>query len=67
MMQKGDARNKLAISDLNSPEIHVYDVSSGSEEPTTTISTHSTPVAVMRYAAAKDALISIDKNGKASQ
>lgn len=63
-MQKGDARNKLAISDLNSSDVHVYDVSSGSEDPLTTISTHATPVAVMRYVAAKDTLVSIDKAGK---
>lgn len=35
--RRGDARAKLAVSDLNSHRIHVYDVRSGSTEPLDTV------------------------------
>jgi peptidylprolyl isomerase domain and WD repeat-containing protein 1 len=65
IMQKGDAASKLAISDLNSPAIHLYDVASGSEEPIASLSSlHASPVAVMRFNAAANAVISSDAKGK---
>jgi peptidylprolyl isomerase domain and WD repeat-containing protein 1 len=64
LLQKGDAASKLAISDLNSANIYVYDVASGSEEPIATLSTlHSSPVAVMRYNAPANTVISSDTKG----
>eukprot|EP00878_Enallax_costatus_P002186 GHUV01002357.1.p1 GENE.GHUV01002357.1~~GHUV01002357.1.p1 ORF type:complete len:625 (+),score=138.92 GHUV01002357.1:201-2075(+) len=62
--KKGDAASKLAISDLNSPAIHIYDVASGSEEPIATLeSLHSSPVVVMAYNAAANTVISSDQKG----
>lgn len=62
--QKGDAATKLAISDLNSPAIYVYDVASGSEEPVATLAAlHSAPVTVMRYNAPANTVISSDSKG----
>eukprot|EP00775_Hariotina_reticulata_P004271 gene4271-4523_t len=62
--KKGDAASKLAISDLNSPTVYVYDVASGTEEPITTLSAlHSSPVAVMRYNAPVNTVISSDTKG----
>ncbi|WIA40575.1 hypothetical protein OEZ86_013916 [Tetradesmus obliquus] len=64
IFKKGDAAAKLAISDLNSPAIHIYDVASGSEEPLATLSSvHASPVAVMRFNAAANAVISSDAKG----
>jgi peptidylprolyl isomerase domain and WD repeat-containing protein 1 len=64
-LQKGDAASKLAISDLNSSAIHIYDVASGSEEPIASLSSlHASPVAVMRFNAAANTVISSDAKGK---
>lgn len=35
--KRGDAKLKLAISDLNSPKMYVYDVSGGNTEPMHTV------------------------------
>ena len=43
--------------------VHIYDVRSGSEEPLESFALHSSPVAVMRYNAAHDTVISIDQKG----
>lgn len=62
--QKGDAATKLAISDLNSPAIYVYDVSSGSETPVATLDKlHTAPVKVMRFNAPANTVISSDQKG----
>ncbi|KAF6258211.1 hypothetical protein COO60DRAFT_1295463 [Scenedesmus sp. NREL 46B-D3] len=64
IFKKGDAASKLAISDLNSPAIHIYDVASGSEEPIASLSSlHASPVAVMRFNAAANTVISSDAKG----
>jgi hypothetical protein len=64
-LQTGDAASKLAISDLNSSAIHIYDVASGSEEPISSLSSlHASPVAVMRFNAAANTVISSDAKGE---
>lgn len=65
-VQKGDARSKLAISDLNSPTVYVYDVRSGSEEPIKVMDMHTAPVTVMKYSQATDTVISSDRKGEES-
>lgn len=51
-VQKGEAQTRLAISDLNSPTIRVYDTRSGSNDPVATLELHKHPVTVMRYVGA---------------
>eukprot|EP00879_Flechtneria_rotunda_P025969 GHRR01027634.1.p1 GENE.GHRR01027634.1~~GHRR01027634.1.p1 ORF type:complete len:171 (+),score=45.70 GHRR01027634.1:718-1230(+) len=66
VFKKGDAASKLAVSDLNSPAVYIYDVSTGSEEPIATLTTlHTSPVVVMKFNAAVDTVISSDTKGKA--
>lgn len=36
-MQRGEAEARLAVSDFNSGEVHVYDARSGSNDPLTTL------------------------------
>jgi peptidylprolyl isomerase domain and WD repeat-containing protein 1 len=63
-LQKGDAASKLAISDLNSPTVYIYDVASGSEEPISTLDKlHTAPVKVMRFNAPANTVISSDAKG----
>ena len=64
ILQKGDAASKLAITDLNSPAVYIYDVASGSEAPITQLnSLHTAPVKVMRFNAAANTVISSDEKG----
>lgn len=63
-MQAGDSKTMLAVADKDSPDIHVYDVRSGSNEPVETFRVgHAAPVTVMRFNPAKDAVLSTDENG----
>lgn len=63
-LQKGDAASKLAISDLNSPAVHIFDVSSGSEAPIATLEKlHTAAVKVMRFNAVANTVISSDAKG----
>lgn len=60
-IQRGEAKARLAISDLNSSSIHVYDVRSGTSEPMTTLqSIHRTPVVALKYNPVFDTVISAD-------
>ena len=62
--KRGDARWKLAISDLDSPSVAVYDARSGDDAPIATLDRlHAAPVTVMRYSAATDIAISSDAKG----
>ena len=63
LIQRGDSNTKLAVSELDSPSLHVYDVRSGSDEPMESFQLHRAPVMVMRYNAAHDTVISIDQKG----
>ncbi|GFR48933.1 hypothetical protein Agub_g10939, partial [Astrephomene gubernaculifera] len=61
--KKGEAKARLAISDLNSGAIHVYDARSGSEEAEAVVEVHRAPVTCMRYNAPFDTVISADSKG----
>lgn len=65
MLQKGDSNTTLAVAELDSPSVHVYDVRSGSDEPIDSFQVHRAPVVVMRYNAAHNTVISIDQKGAA--
>ena len=61
--RRGDARAKLAISDLNSPAVHIYDARSGDAEPIAAVALHKAPVTAMVYIEAADAVVSADGRG----
>ena len=63
-LQRGEAAAKLAIADQDSPNIHIYDIRSGSEEPLEQIRPHRSSVEHMQYNAAHDVVISIDGKGE---
>mmetsp|Transcript_12389 Transcript_12389/g.34796 ORF Transcript_12389/g.34796 Transcript_12389/m.34796 type:complete len:620 (-) Transcript_12389:303-2162(-) len=64
IFEKGQAQLKLAISDSESPKIHVFDVSTGSNDPVACIEgSHRAPVVSMKYNAAYNCLISSDSMG----
>jgi peptidylprolyl isomerase domain and WD repeat-containing protein 1 len=63
LLQRGEARARLAISDFNSSKIHVFDARSGSNEPLLTREILQNPVTLMRYNAAFDTVISTDAKG----
>lgn len=64
VFKKGDAASKLAISDLNSPAVYIFDVASGSEAPIASLEKlHSAHVKVMRFNAAANTVISSDAKG----
>ena len=64
MLQRGEAAAKLAIADQDSPNIHIFDIRSGSEEPLEQIRPHRSSVEHMQYNAAHDVVISIDGKGE---
>ena len=60
-MQKGEAKTRLALSDLNSPSIFVYDIKSGSNDPVATLdSIHRAPVMAIKYNPVFDTVVSAD-------
>ncbi|KAK9860429.1 hypothetical protein WJX84_003294 [Apatococcus fuscideae] len=61
--KKGEARTRLAISDQGSPDVHVYDVRGGSDDPIHTFQPHRSPVAVLAYSPVRDTCISADQSG----
>lgn len=63
VFQQGGGSHKVAVSDVDSPAIHLYDVRSGQNEPIATASVHSSPVSVMRYNHVYDIVISADNKG----
>ena len=62
--QRGDAEQKLAVSDCDSSNIYIYDVRSGSSDSIGTVTAHSSPVTAMRYNAVYNIVISADTKGK---
>ncbi|KAL2899500.1 Peptidyl-prolyl cis-trans isomerase CYP71 [Bienertia sinuspersici] len=58
-----DVKAKLAISDRDSPFVHIYDVRAGSNEPIISKKIHSLPVKVMKYNPVFDTMISADTRG----
>ena len=63
MLQRGEAAAKLAIADQESPNVHIFDIRSGSEEPLEQIKPHQSSVEHMQYNAAHDVVISVDGKG----
>ncbi|KAG1663107.1 hypothetical protein FOA52_010510 [Chlamydomonas sp. UWO 241] len=62
--RRGESQARVAITDLNSPSIHVYDVRSGSNEPVAVVdSIHKAPLVSLRYVPAADTVISCDTKG----
>ncbi|EFJ47438.1 hypothetical protein VOLCADRAFT_61491 [Volvox carteri f. nagariensis] len=61
--KKGEAKARLAISDLNSGRIHVFDARSGSDSAEAVVEVHRAPVTSMRYNAPMDTVISTDSKG----
>jgi len=48
--QRGQAQAKLAISDADSPAVHIYDARSGSNDPVASVTVHRQPVQVPAFA-----------------
>ncbi|XP_026423820.1 peptidyl-prolyl cis-trans isomerase CYP71 isoform X2 [Papaver somniferum] len=61
--KQGDVKAKLAISDRNSPFVHIYDARSGTNEPIISKEIHMGPVKVMEYNQIFDTVISADEKG----
>ncbi|KAG2431728.1 hypothetical protein HXX76_009224 [Chlamydomonas incerta] len=61
--KKGEAKARLAISDLNSGKVHVYDPRDGTDTPLAEVEVHRAPVAAMRYCAPLDLVVSTDTKG----
>jgi peptidylprolyl isomerase domain and WD repeat-containing protein 1 len=61
--REGDVKPKLAVSDRNTPFVHIYDTHSGSIDPITSKEIHGGPVKVMKYNHVHDVVISADAKG----
>ncbi|XP_010244091.1 PREDICTED: peptidyl-prolyl cis-trans isomerase CYP71 isoform X2 [Nelumbo nucifera] len=61
--KQGDVKAKLAISDRNSPNVHIFDARAGSNEPIISKEIHMGPVKVMKYNHVFDTVISADGKG----
>ncbi|XP_021716416.1 peptidyl-prolyl cis-trans isomerase CYP71-like [Chenopodium quinoa] len=61
--KQGDIKAKLAISDRDSPFVHIYDVRAGNNDPIISKKIHTGPVKVMKYNPVFDAVISADTRG----
>ncbi|GAB4814723.1 hypothetical protein N2152v2_001769 [Parachlorella kessleri] len=63
VFKRGDAKTKLAVSDQDSPNIHIYDMKAGSNEPIDKVTLHTQPVTAMRYIEQHHTVVSTDKKG----
>jgi peptidylprolyl isomerase domain and WD repeat-containing protein 1 len=61
--RQGDVKPKLAVSDRNTPFVHIYDTHSGSNDPIISKEIHAGPVKVMKYNHVHDVVISADAKG----
>lgn len=61
--KQGDVKAKLAVSDRNSPSVHIYDARDGSSEAIISKEIHLGPVKVMKYNQVLDSMISADDKG----
>lgn len=61
--KQGDVKSKLAISDRNSPFVHIYDVLAGTNEPLISKEIHMEPVKFMKYNPVFDSVVSVDTSG----
>lgn len=65
VFQRGDAEQKVAVSDSASGSIHVYDIQSGggATAPVGTVKAHVAPVTTMKFNSVYNIVISADKKG----
>ncbi|GBG87427.1 hypothetical protein CBR_g45485 [Chara braunii] len=63
IFRQGEALAKLAVSDKESAQIHIYDARSGSNQPLRTVAIHRGPLLLMRYNPINDVVISVDGKG----
>lgn len=64
IFKKGQAAVTLAISDAQSAKVHVYDVSTGSNDPVACVEgAHRAPVVAMKYNLPHNTVISTDAKG----
>ncbi|XP_066331130.1 peptidyl-prolyl cis-trans isomerase CYP71-like [Miscanthus floridulus] len=61
--REGDVKPKLAVSDRNTPFVHIFDTHSGSNDPIMSKEIHGGPVQVMKYNHIHDVVISSDAKG----
>ncbi|CAM6042647.1 unnamed protein product [Sphagnum compactum] len=61
--KQGDAKAKLAISELSTPMVHIFDACAHSNEPSVSKKISSAPIRVMKYNAACDVVVSADAKG----
>ncbi|CAI9105574.1 OLC1v1004522C1 [Oldenlandia corymbosa var. corymbosa] len=61
--KRGDIKAKLAVSDRDSSEIHIFDVRSGTNEPILSKKIHMGSVKVMKFNHVFDTVISADDKG----
>ncbi|KAK7272208.1 hypothetical protein RJT34_28677 [Clitoria ternatea] len=61
--KQGDVKAKLAISDRNSPFVHIYDARAGSNDPIISKEIHMAPIKVMKYNQLHDTVLSADAKG----
>uniref|UniRef100_A0A0D9XAT8 peptidylprolyl isomerase n=1 Tax=Leersia perrieri TaxID=77586 RepID=A0A0D9XAT8_9ORYZ len=61
--RQGDVKPRLAVSDCNTPVVHIYDTHSGSNDPIISKEIHAGPVKVMKYNPVHDVVISADAKG----
>ncbi|KAK9734540.1 hypothetical protein RND81_04G146600 [Saponaria officinalis] len=59
----GDLKTKLAVTDRDSPFVHIFDVRAGSNEPIISKKIHIGPVKVMKYNPVCDSVVSVDARG----
>eukprot|EP00898_Chlorokybus_atmophyticus_P009121 jgi/Chlat1/920/Chrsp108S01359 len=61
--RRGEAQAKLAVAEKDSPNIHVYDARLDGNEPLHMFSVHNSPVVLMRYNKAHEAVVSAHADG----
>lgn len=61
--KQGDVKTKLAISERDSPLVHIYDVHAASNEPIISRQIHMSPIKIMKYNHIYDTMISADGKG----
>ncbi|KAG9455056.1 hypothetical protein H6P81_007960 [Aristolochia fimbriata] len=61
--KQGDVKAKLAVSERNSPYVHIYDARGGSNEPICSKEIHMHPIKFMKYNPIADTVISADIKG----
>lgn len=62
-LQRDEAHVCLAVSDRKSPDINIFDISSGEDKPINSFKIHASPVVAMAYNPKLDIVISADEKG----